>query len=127
MKFELQQVIYYIRNDKVYSAPVLARMAVENLRENWALTKEQKTIFAPFGSAGVYYGTCHGIVREEEAFSSKIEMLDAMIFPKNEVLNIDQEKLLDFLVSKMVQATDGKADPYQVRQTMQDLLDSYRL
>ena len=79
MKFELDQTIHYLLNNKPHSAPVLARMQIDNLKEGWASTKEQKTLFAPFGPAGVFYHTCHGTISETEVHASKQEMLTALM------------------------------------------------
>jgi hypothetical protein len=78
-KFELNQTIYYIRNNRLHSAPVLARMRVENLREDWAHTQEQKSLFTPFGVACECYATCHGIVTEKEAADSKEEIVKKLV------------------------------------------------
>lgn len=78
MKFKLDQLIHYMRNNMPHSAPVLARMKVENLHEDWVCTKEQAKLFAPFGASMIAYGTCHGIVREDEAYASKEEMATAI-------------------------------------------------
>ncbi len=78
MKYELNQVVHYMRDNAPHSAPVLARMRVDNLREDWAHTQEQRNLFTPFGPAGIYYSTCHGLVRESEAFASKAEMLGSL-------------------------------------------------
>lgn len=74
MKYEIEQVIHYMRDNKPHSAPILARMRVENLHQDWAHTKEQKGLFMPFGEAGVFYSTCHGIVKENEAYASAGEL-----------------------------------------------------
>lgn len=79
MKFELNQIIHYMRNNKPHSAPVLARMQVENLKESWAHTSEQKDLYTPFGPAGVFYKTCHGTIQETEAYASKQEMLTSLL------------------------------------------------
>lgn len=77
MKYNLDQVIHYMRDNKPHSAPVLARRCIENLFP-WISTAEQMKLFTPFGSAGVCYATCHGIVDESEAFASREEMFEAM-------------------------------------------------
>lgn len=78
MKYELNQMLHYVRDNKPHSAPVLARMLVDNLREEWAHTQEQRNIFTPFGPRGVYYSTCHGLVREDEAFDSQAALLASL-------------------------------------------------
>jgi len=79
VKFELDQVIHYMHDNKPHSAPVLARMQVDNLHEEWVCNKTQQGLFAPFGPGGVYYQTCHGKVNEKEAYASKQEMLTALL------------------------------------------------
>lgn len=74
MKYELGQLIYYIRENRLFSAPVLARIKVENLHQDLAHTNEQKKLFTPFGESGVFYGTCHGIINESEAYSSREDL-----------------------------------------------------
>lgn len=78
MKYQLDQLIHYMRDNRPHSALVLARMQVDNLCEDWACTPEQRNFFTPFGPAGIYYATCHGLVRESEAFATKDEMLESM-------------------------------------------------
>jgi hypothetical protein len=67
--FDLGQTIYYLVNNKMHSAPVLARMVVEN-RENGFMFGNQAELYQPFGYARIRYGTCHGIVDGDEAFES---------------------------------------------------------
>lgn len=68
-KFELDQTIYYMANNKMHSAPVLARMIVEN-RDNDHMFGRQAELFQPFGTTSTAYATCHGIVDSAEAFES---------------------------------------------------------
>jgi hypothetical protein len=77
--FELMQTIYYIRDDRIHSAPVLARMIVENAHGDWTCTKEQKDMFTPFGDAREAYATCHGLVPAEVAFGSRQDLIDSLI------------------------------------------------
>lgn len=69
-KFELGQTIYYMGDNKMHSAPVLARMIVENLRDVKMATSEQIRLFQPFGEARTVYSTVHGIIHSDEAFES---------------------------------------------------------
>lgn len=78
-KFELDHVIYYIRNDRIHSAKVLARIIVENAHDDWACTDAQKELFTPFGKSREAYATCHGFVPVEEAFASKQDLIDSLI------------------------------------------------
>jgi hypothetical protein len=76
--FELEQTIYYMRDSRVHSAPVLSRMSVENTHDEWAHTKEQKDLFTHFGPSGIFYYTCHGLVSSVEAYASKQELLETL-------------------------------------------------
>lgn len=69
-KFELNDTIYYLRANKVYSAPVLARMWVENAHPDWNSTNVQREMYQPFGHAREVYATCHGLVTAEDAHIS---------------------------------------------------------
>lgn len=77
-KFGLNQTIFYMGDGKVCSAPVLSRMVVENLHGDWNSNPEQKKAFVPFGPAGEYYNTCHGMWRGEEVFATKKELLETL-------------------------------------------------
>ena len=72
----LNQTIWYINDGRVHSANVLSIMTVENLHEDWAHTTEQKGLFTPFGRAGTYYATCHGIFTK--VFDSKEALLASL-------------------------------------------------
>lgn len=78
-KFELNQVIYYIRNDRIHSAKVLARIIVENAHDDWTCTDAQKALFTPFGQAREAYATCHGFVPVEDAFGSKQDLVNSLL------------------------------------------------
>ena len=75
MKYELDQMIYYMCDNRPHSAPVLSRQVVENLHSDWTSNTAQESTFAPFGQDCEMYNTCHGTVTVEEAFPSKYEML----------------------------------------------------
>jgi len=71
MKFKLNQTIHYLLENRPHSAPVMSRMTVDNAHDDWASTDEQKEAFTPFGESRVVYGTCHGLIEEQDAFESK--------------------------------------------------------
>lgn len=77
--FDLEQTIYYIRENRIHSAPVLARMIIDNSKEQWANTYEQKRLFTPFGETCETYSTCHGFVQAFEAFGSKQDLVDHLL------------------------------------------------
>lgn len=78
-KFELDQVIFYMRENHLHSAKVLARMRVENQYEHWACTAAQEKLFTPFGPSREVYSTCHGFIPVEEAFASKQDLVEALV------------------------------------------------
>ena len=78
-KFELDQFIYYIRNDRIHCARVLARIIVENAYENWAHNDVQKELFTPFGVGREAYSTCHGFVPANDAFASRQDLVNSLL------------------------------------------------
>jgi hypothetical protein len=72
-KFKLMDKIFYLRNNKVHSAPVLARRFVDT--QNPTSNSE---IYERFGEPNISYSTCHGIVPESEAFASKEDLLASL-------------------------------------------------
>lgn len=68
--FATGQKIYYLRNDKLHSAPILSKMIVENAHEDFASNSLQKEIFTRFGNARIVYATCHGEIDDSDAFET---------------------------------------------------------
>lgn len=79
MKYDLDSVVYYLINGKLHSASILSRMQVENLKDGWNATDQQKNLFQAFGSSGVFYATCHGVMGEGEVFPSKEQLYRHLI------------------------------------------------
>lgn len=77
MSFELGEVIFYMKEGRIHSSQVLSRMVIENYHHRPSPTKEQRQLFMQFGEAGAFYATCHGIVKDSEAYHSKEALLDA--------------------------------------------------
>lgn len=75
MIHELGAAIHYMRDNRYHSAPVLARMVVDNDHEDWASTPEQVALFTPFGPSRVVYATCHGLVESGDAFASREDLV----------------------------------------------------
>jgi len=74
-KYKLQQVIYYMQDNKVHSAKVLSRKYVDNVfPKEKRYTKEQEQFFAQLGNEGIMYATCHGFFREDEVFGRLKEL-----------------------------------------------------
>jgi hypothetical protein len=78
-KFELGQTIYYLRANKLHSAPVLSRTCVENLDNTRYSTTAQIHLHQAFGRDMIAYSTCHGVIRPEEAFGSPEELATYII------------------------------------------------
>jgi len=78
-KFDLNEVVYVILDNRVHSAPVLSRMLVENAHPKWNATPEQARFFQRFGDCRVMYSTCHGEFQEEELFDSREALAAAII------------------------------------------------
>jgi hypothetical protein len=77
--FNIEQFIYYIRNDRIHSAPVLAHVIVENAKEDWLGQIASEKLLTPFGKSREAYATCHGFVPVEDAFASKQDLINSLI------------------------------------------------
>lgn len=73
-RFNLGQTVYYLMDNQLCSAPILARMIIENLHDDWDATKEQREAFNPFGHSVLCYATIHGVLDESDLFSTKEEL-----------------------------------------------------
>lgn len=69
--FDVGTTIFYLRENRVHSAPIMCRSIVENKHDDYASTPEQKAMWQAFGPSGIRYSTCHGLVMHEEAFGSR--------------------------------------------------------
>jgi len=69
-KFELDQLVYYIRNDRLCSAKIISRLLVDNV------THTDKTVFGPNREV---YATCHGVLPEYDIFASRQELVDSLL------------------------------------------------
>lgn len=78
MKYALNQLVYYILDDKLHSAPILASIEITNLHEDYAATDAQRKTFTPFGKAGVKYATCHGVLSEDKVFATKEDLAKSL-------------------------------------------------
>ena len=78
-KFELDQTVYYLMNNRMCSAPVVSRMLAENLHANWNATKEQVEMWQRFGPCRVLYATVHGEHEEATLFESREALAAAIL------------------------------------------------
>lgn len=60
-RYELGQVVYYLKGDVVHSAPIISRKLVDNAIAQENLTKQQEEFFCQLGKSGESYATCHGV------------------------------------------------------------------
>ena len=75
-KYELDQLIWYMMEGHFCSAPVLSRMYVDNLHDDWDCTQVQMDAFLQFGHTEIRYGTCGGSVNEKDAFATKAALVE---------------------------------------------------
>jgi hypothetical protein len=73
-KYELGQIVYYMKDGKMHSAPVFSRMVVQNAKEDYISSEEKKALYAQFGYSGIMYATAHGTFREREICGSRREL-----------------------------------------------------
>ncbi len=72
MKYELNQTIFYMRDNKVHNAPVLGRSFVE------FVTGTTPGGQGFIGAAGTYYQTCHGVKEEQHCYASREKLLASL-------------------------------------------------
>lgn len=80
MYYELGETIFFTRYGRARSAPVLARMVVD------VELADGRT--SPFGQPGVSYYTCHGIVRDGEAYHSEEALADNAALADGAVIDV---------------------------------------
>lgn len=78
-KANVGDVVFYIRDNVVCSAPVRA-IQVRVAEDDFSPIKKGSS-YDPFDvkSIGIIYFTCHGRIREQELFTSKEELAEAII------------------------------------------------
>ena len=70
---------YYMIQNQVGSAKIVAKHIVENEHdEKYACTMEQQQVYMPFGKAGTFYATIHGVFPENKIFTSKKELIESL-------------------------------------------------
>jgi len=78
-KFELNQTVYYLMDNRVCDAPVVSRMLAENFHAKWNATKEQVEMWQRFGPCRVVYATVHGEHEEGTLFESREALAAAIL------------------------------------------------
>lgn len=79
MKYELGQLIWFLKNNKVYSTKIFSRQLVENSTPAEKVYNDaQRNMHNAFGPDGVFYSTVFGTHKETEIFASKEELLASL-------------------------------------------------
>lgn len=73
-KFNLNQLVWYIENNKFHSANIISRIYIDNKIKD-VHGKEQTEAFQQFGADQIQYGTVHGAYTENQLFASKEELV----------------------------------------------------
>ena len=76
-KYEIGQIVYYMKNNMVHSARILSRVNSENSNIN-ACTPTQKEFFQRFGPNCTVYSTCHGEFQEKDVFPTKEDLFKSL-------------------------------------------------
>ncbi len=77
MKYELDQLVFYMDDNHVNSAKITSRCTVENVHDELGIHESTRE-WIPFGLAGIRYQTCHGTWNEDQLYVSKKELLEAL-------------------------------------------------
>lgn len=75
---QLGDLIFYIVDSKVHSAPLTSIMVVQNLHDDWAHTDQQRQTWQPFGPAVVRYATVHGMFDARHCFVTREALLASL-------------------------------------------------
>lgn len=79
-KYALDQVVFYLQDNRVHSAPVLSRKYVDN---KWAdkdiHTDAQQESFQRFGPGVVKYATVHGEYTESKLFANREDLAASLL------------------------------------------------
>jgi hypothetical protein len=76
-RYEIGQLVYYMKNNLVHSARILSRANTEN-SDLEACTAVQKEAFQRFGPNSTVYSTCHGEFKESEVYPTKEDLFKSL-------------------------------------------------
>ena len=76
-EFKLEEVVFYMGDNKVCSAPVLSRICVDNVHEKVS-NDEQAEAFQKFGKSMTRYATIHGTFNGDKVFHTRQDLLDSL-------------------------------------------------
>lgn len=77
-RFKIDQVIFYMSENQIHSAPILSINYVQTNPELKPSNKEQQQVFEPFGEAGIWYATIHGVLKEILVHPNRASLLDSL-------------------------------------------------
>ena len=78
-KYELTQLVFYLRNNRIHSAQILGRKWVENLHDHRIASGRRFSPDLPFGNNCKRYFTCHGMFNEDEIFPTKEDLIKNLL------------------------------------------------
>ena len=76
-EFQLEETVFYMRDNRIHSAPILSRIFVDNETKEVSNT-EQADAFQKFGEDKIEYATIHGVFSEDQIFHIKQDLLDSL-------------------------------------------------
>ena len=68
-KYELEQKVFYLRNNRIHSAPILARKYIDNIQHE----------HLKFKDPCIEYETCHATFNEDVLFKSKSDLVKQLL------------------------------------------------
>ncbi len=78
-KYELNQLVYYMKNNAVHSSKILSRRVVENAHQASAYDPDSRHLYAMWGETTIEYRTVHGVYKENLIYASKEDLAAALI------------------------------------------------
>lgn len=71
-KYKLNQIVFYLKDNKVHSSKVLARSCID-YDQPWRAAQSPD-----LGECGIFYLTCHGKFPQGQVYESKEELLKSL-------------------------------------------------
>jgi len=76
--YKIDDIIFYMTENKIHSAPIMSINVVETNPELTASNSEQKQVFTPFGEAGIWYATVHGVIKSNLVYTDRKSLLKSL-------------------------------------------------
>lgn len=74
-KYSIDDLIFYMTENTIHSAPILSINIVQTKPSN---KPEQMSMFRPFGEQGIWYATIHGTLKEQLVYSTREKLLESL-------------------------------------------------